>query len=516
MNTIFDKIQRGFIEPSTNRIFNQIDYYKKPELIKPYLHYLDNQRLNDSIETQMSGGNHLSSTIRNFTFNTNIDKDQLFRDAYEFFNYTFPKETSADLFNMYHKEASSLTYVEKTNLNKFRYKMLEHMIDPVARVISKDSNVKSMIMTKSMIEYLCIMMAYQKQTNIDDFKELEKQMKSPNSDEDAPDGDSDQNNEGDGNSKNTSNDDLDNNQPSNQAGNGEKDSYKNPDDLLNKLINDQNMQKIQEEILDEAKKEISDLSELTSDEEIEAAWRKGGVGFNRESIDRVKQEYDKLNLNMDKINVVIKKLLSKSINYFSGKEIVKFDSLFDAGTVDGLQDYELLHPKLRKFMIDDVMVKNVTKKGKIDLYIDTSGSMSNDFSYEGKTITNLDFTKVFAMQMLKQKMIRNLYAFDNTVTKLSLSDYSIMLVADGGGTNLNNVIHHINKEKNNAIIITDAEDQCYTYSPLAYFIGVEGCRFSYFNKNTIAEYAENDQVIQFNGSGIKKILSNGFVETEIN
>jgi hypothetical protein len=111
-------------------------------------------------------------------------------------------------------------------------------------------------------------------------------------------------------------------------------------------------------------------------------------------------------------------------------------------------------------------------------------------------------------------ILKDIYAFDTKVRKISGSQYSILLMDDGGGTCINTVVNHIEKEKNNAIVITDAEDHCAIYTDKAYFIGVEGCRFNYFKDEVIEKYSENNQAVQFDGSGIRKINKKGKVVLE--
>jgi hypothetical protein len=509
VNTIFDKIKRGDIERSETRMFNRIDYYKKPELIKPHLHYLDNNRLQTNVDRHVERIYDRQNMINKIKFDRTVNKDKLYQDAQSFYRETFPEEVTADIFNMYHKEASKLDYEERTSKNEFRYKILDQLVDPVAKVVTKDSNLKSMIMTKNMVEYFSIMMAYQKQIDEEEFEDLKDQMKcsnpngngeGDNKDGDQPDGDSDECKE--------------QGQPSGKAGKSSSDSKSSltPEQMLEKLMNNKPMQQLQEELINDAKQQISDLSDMASEEEMQIAWEKGSSGFSKNDIDKVKREFDKLSINMDSIKAAIKKLLDRSTNYFTGKEIVEYNPIFDSDTLDGLQDFELLHPKLRKLMADDIMVKNVYREGKIDLYIDSSGSMDETFQYGDKWISKLDFAKVFALQMMKMNILRNIYTFDTNIRRINNTHYSILLMDDGGGTDINKVINQINKEQNNAIVITDAEDHCGIYSDKVYFIGVQGCRFNYFNDEVIKKYSENNQAIQFDGSGIRKIKKNGKVD----
>lgn len=508
VNTIFDKIKRGDIERSETRMFNRIDYYKKPELIKPHLHYLDSNRLQNNVDKHIDNIFQRKDLINNINYGRGINKEKLYQDAHDFYRNSFPEEVTADIFNMYHKEASKLDYEEKTSKNQFRYKILDQLVDPVAKVVTKDSNLKSMIMTKNMVEYFSIMMAYQKQVDEEQYEKLKNKMNSQ-----SPNGDGDET-EGDGEEDGDSNENKDQSQSNNKAGKNSSDS-KSPltaDQILEKLMNNKPMQELHDQLIEDAKKQISDVSDIASEEEMEVAWEKGSTGFTKKDIDRVKREFEKLSINMDSITAAIKKLLDKTTNYFTGKEIIEYNPIFDSDTLDGLQDYELLHPKLRKLMVDDIMIKNVYKEGKIDLYIDTSGSMDESFQYGDRWITKLDFTKVFALQMIKMNILNNIYAFDSKIRKINNTHYSILLMDDGGGTDINNVINQVNKEQNNAIIITDAEDHCGIYSDKAYFIGVKGCRFNYFNDEVIKKYSENNQAIQFDGSGIRKIKPNGHVE----
>lgn len=511
MNTIFDKIKRGVIETSNERVFNRIDYYKRPELIKPYLHYIDNNRLQDNIEKHMGNHNNLSQTItKHFGRNKKIDKDQMFKDAIEFYHDDFPAEVAADIFNMYQKDPSKLDYADRDETNKFRYKILDNVIDPVGRVITKDSNVKSMIMTKNMVEYFSLLMAYQKQVDQEAYEDMKNQMNG------GGDGQGDQ--EADGQDQ-----DADG-QESKQGGGGQagktgsgQQKQKSPEEILEKLMQDKSMQALQEELVDNAKKQIQGIGEVVSDEELEEAWATGGgdATFSKEEIQQVQKEYEKMTMNMGSVQGAIKKLLDKTSNYFTGKEIVEYNSIFDSDSLEGLQDYELLHPKLRKLMIDDITVKNSYREGKIDLYMDISGSMDESFSYNGTYITKLDFAKAFAIQMIKMGIVNKLYTFNTRIHPLKASLYSILLVTDAGGTQINTVVEEIERNKQNAIILTDAEDHCSAYSDYAFFIGVEGCRFNYFNEEVIRHYSENNQVVKFDGTGIHKIYGNGTVYPEL-
>jgi hypothetical protein len=78
-----------------------------------------------------------------------------------------------------------------------------------------------------------------------------------------------------------------------------------------------------------------------------------------------------------------------------------------------------------------------------------------------------------------------------------------------GGTKIDNAVSRINKEGVNAIIITDAEDRCNIFSDKAFFIGVKGANFGYFNDDVIEKYSENNQVVVFDGTRIYSVNRHG-------
>ena len=133
-------------------------------------------------------------------------------------------------------------------------------------------------------------------------------------------------------------------------------------------------------------------------------------------IKTVAQELKKVKMSMGSLKEKIKKLLDKSVSYFSAKDNTYFEDILNADDISGLQDYELLHPKLRKIMLEDILIKEVKKVGKIDIYIDISGSMSSSCGVadnQGRYISKIDFAKSFAMKLEEMNMLNDVYLFDN-------------------------------------------------------------------------------------------------------
>jgi hypothetical protein len=71
-----------------------------------------------------------------------------------------------------------------------------------------------------------------------------------------------------------------------------------------------------------------------------------------------------------------------------------------------------------------------------------------------------------------------------------------------GGTTIDKAVESIEKRGINSLVITDAEDRCRIYSDKAFFIGVNGARFTHFNGEVISEYSDKNQVVVFDGTKI--------------
>jgi hypothetical protein len=216
---------------------------------------------------------------------------------------------------------------------------------------------------------------------------------------------------------------------------------------------------------------------------------------------------------MSGLKSTIKNLLDKSIAFFSAKEKVTFDQFLDNPMIDEIQEYMYLHPKLRKVCVDDLLVKEIERKGKIDVYVDVSGSMGSSAEIKGlsrsERISRLTFAKSLVLKLKEMDMLNDVYSFQNRVSKEGNTISDIVFIDGNGGTCLNNVVKKIEENGTNALIITDAEDRCQMYSNKAFFIGVAGSDFRSFEDNVVAEYSRRNQIVIFDGNRIMKVDSKG-------
>jgi hypothetical protein len=265
------------------------------------------------------------------------------------------------------------------------------------------------------------------------------------------------------------------------------------------------------------------LDEVTDEETQQILYEtasEGGDGADKLSVEYIKKTSESLKrikMSMSSLKDRIKKLMDRTTSYFSAKKEDIIEDIFNSDNIAGIDDYISLHPKLRKILIEDVIVKETKSIGKIDIYIDISGSMNSrlnkkddDDDDESRT-SRIDFAKSFALKMREQDLLNDVYIFDTRVKKYKKDEFSLAILDANGGTNITKVIENIKAKGNNALIITDAEDYCGIYSEKAFFIGVEGARFHHFEPTTRHRYINNSQIIVFDGVKTYNVDKDGYV-----
>lgn len=488
--TILEKVKKGEIKSyykDDEGLFGKINFYKKPDLIKPYMHYIDEWRLENIMDTHMRDSKTVNENYNKFAKTTDFKKIDPAKqpDQSAFYhkfqeNYKkFPKHMAKDIFKMYYNPIDKLDFEDRNEKNHTKFKFLERANNPVGKIMSEHSNLKSAIYARNILSYFITRMT------VMDFVD-------PQASEDIKNG-------------------L----------NGESDF---DNDGVDKAMQDMMDSKQGKSMLEDAMQKAQDLCKQmdeamdgdVQDQMFEAANKPGDEGMagklSPDFMRQIASKLESINLSMGSLKEKIKKLLDKSVSYFSSNETTEYEDLFNSDNIAGLEDYELLHPRLRKIFAEDLQVKNTKKVGKIDLYIDVSGSMSSNCGVtnsNGDYISKIDFCKAFAAKLKGMDMLNEIYKFDNRVKKSKNDLISISMIDCGGGTTIDAAIQSIEKNGVNALVITDAEDHCSIYSDKAFFIGVEGARFNHFNSEVIREYANKAQVVVFNGENIRKVNENG-------
>jgi hypothetical protein len=293
------------------------------------------------------------------------------------------------------------------------------------------------------------------------------------------------------------------------------------EDLLQKTFGDPAMTQFGEMSDTETLQTLSKMEESLSDTEMHDLWtdakNKGNItemlNYTDENLlSNIVEELRHIRMDMTGVKSTIKKLLDKTLSYFSAREEAKFESIFDADTIDNIENLELLHPKVKKFFLEDVYVRETKRSGKISVYVDISGSMTSSsgiITDEGARVSRQTFAMAVTLKLRELDMLNEVYAFDTRVKKKKNDLANILTLKDGGQTDINRVVDHIQNNNQNALIITDAEDSCDTYSDKAFFLGVAGCRFSMFTPQVLQKYVDNEQIVMFDGTQIYKVNYQG-------
>jgi hypothetical protein len=491
--TILEKVKKGEIEThykDKEGLFGKINFYKKPDLVKPYLHYIDEWRLENIMDSHMRDSKIVNEAYTKFSKTTDFKKIDPNKapnssDFYTKFqeNYKkFPKHMAKDVFKMYYNQIQKLDFEERDEKNHTKFKFLERANNPVGKIMSEHSNLKSAIYARNIMAYFIARMT------IMDYVD-------PNASQDIKNGLNGQS-------------DFDN---------------ENVDEAMKDMMDSKQGKSMLDDAIQKAQELCKEMDNVMDDEVQEQLFENankpgddGGIAgkLSPDYLRQIASRLENISLSMGSLKEKIKKLLDKSVSYFSSNQTTEYEDLFNSDNVAGLEDYELLHPRLRKIFAEDLQVKNTKKVGKIDIYIDISGSMSSYCGVrnkDGNTISKIDFCKAFAAKLKAMDMLNDVYTFDNRVKKRKNDLISISMMDCGGGTTIDNAIQSIEKNGVNALVITDAEDSCSIYSDKAFFIGVEGARFNYFNAEIIKEYAEKGQALVFDGESINKVDEKGYI-----
>lgn len=476
--TILEKVKKGEIQTYYNEgesLFSRLDFYKRPDLAKPYLHYLDESRLDDIIKAHLWNDKllrkiyaEIKQKIEGVDRGTFITKfcDNAGR---------VPDYMSYDIFKLYYNRMEKLEFVERTKENAGKYKFLERANSPVGKIMTEGSNLKSAIFTRNILFHFILNLTIQQLQDKDDQLNMDDLLNNPDFDS----------------------------------------SNSNVSDKINSTFSQQAL----EDALKESTDLCKSLDEVTDGETQQMLYETANDakdGVDKLSVDYIKKASESLKtikMSMSSLKDRIKKLMDKTTSYFSAKKEEIIEDLFNSDNLAGLDDYIDLHPKLRKILIEDVTVKETKSIGKIDIYIDISGSMTcslNKSNYEN-SISRIDFAKSFALKMQDQDLLNDVYIFDTRVKKYKKDEFSLAVLEANGGTSITKVIENIKLKGNNALIITDAEDYCGLYSEKAFFIGVEGARFHHFEPKTRHRYINNGQIVVFDGVKTYNVNEEGYV-----
>ena len=271
-------------------------------------------------------------------------------------------------------------------------------------------------------------------------------------------------------------------------------------------------EKLFNDVVEQAKESIDFIEKVMSEDEIQKHWdTKNAEKFNPEGLRKVQNILKTIELNSDSLKPYIKKIVDKSFSYFESKTTDVYDEFLNNPEISEILGFEYFHPKFKNLMLEDIQIREPQKVGKVNVYLDVSGSMSSSAGIKDTPMDKLTFSKALLLKLKKMDVINQVFTFNTSIKTLKDPDLSTMLTIDtSGGTCLNTVISDIIKKDKPSIVITDADDRIDQYSDKAFLLGVAGASFHGITRHALDQYRANNQLIVFNGDDVKKVNEKGY------
>jgi hypothetical protein len=386
-----------------------------------------------------------------------------------------PKGFVKDLYTLYYYAASDLTVPNKSLTLHPSYRLLVQSNKPLLKILTEGSYLKSTMLVRSIILFYLIQLA----------------------------------------KLNLLYNDIENRTDAATAF-GEGSGTQQIAEQFIEAVNAEQNSKLKEIMIGDAVKDAARV-DRAMDQEMQlrlsaSLSKEAGKTHRRDLMNLMVGKLMRIDLSLQELGDWIDLLLQKCSGYFESKIEKRYVHLLDASDLDNLDGkLHLLHPKLRNIFWDDLQVPIRTKKGKVNLYIDISGSMDATAlkSLDGCKISSLDFAKALAVEMSKKRLLDEVYLFNSEIFSYQYDPESLAKIIAIGGTEISKVVSHIKGKQKNAVVITDACDRCGLYSEQAYFIGVKGASFRGFSKEAMSKYADRRQAVIFDGRDIWDVGARG-------
>ena len=239
------------------------------------------------------------------------------------------------------------------------------------------------------------------------------------------------------------------------------------DEQLEQLLNSKQLASA----IDKAKSEANKKSE-----KVEENMKGMGMEEGTPSMEDI-ELYDlinKLNFSSNMVSTILAKILQLYSSTFSQKYDMSHIGLLDADEIDELEEIQYLHPIFRKIHLDDVVVEDRKYKGKIDIYIDSSGSMGGS-----NANSDLSKAKAIAIKLKLMGYVDQIHFFDTSLYTNCDTIKKVMGFSSGGGTTIDKPVKHARDNAKNAVVITDGGGNINFYYPGVVFIGIPGASFGY-------------------------------------
>ncbi len=401
---------------------------------------------------------------------------------------TLSDELIEDIYSMYVNE--DIKRRSEDGSNKVRHKILDKTYDSLTKIVTTDSPLYTSMMTRELA------LSLQKVDDLIKDKQEENGQSPDGLETEFDDNDSGQGQSGDGEgdgNQDGSQDGQDSQDSGDSGGSGSGDGGSQEDNSsssgsgnsssqdqqmkdIEDILNSSEVEKDIEKAKSNAEEKIKDLKEQLGTEAMKDLMDKDPDFLDK--IEALKSQLARVSINKESIKKFLEKILNESQNYFSPKYRTIEESLFDCEQCEDLSGLEFLHPIFQNSKLMDITNESRVYKGKLDLYLDCSGSMGSVRNFEGARMEMKDVAKGIAMVMFRMGLIENLYFFDTQLHQIkTINEISILSFNRSGGTCFDTVVNNIKDIGNNAVVVTDGDDYCSEYTKKAFWIGIGGTTF---------------------------------------
>lgn len=518
-------------------------------MISPYLGYLDGARLSAKV------ADSVNNTIHHFYTKSGTDVPySTFQDAAM---KMIPDHLVHDIYNLYYTKSVDHEFAALDETNRGKWKLLQSVNDSSLKVITNNSQINSAIFTteicNAIITAMFTSLDKEQRESIKQCMSSVKAKKEDNEDEDdegksggedsqSGDGDSqsqgseegtdeagnesENDEEGSGESGESDTGDRGNNgktESKGKQGNSEDESdssdktsdgaskdtgsVKEPKHNITKfeqLINqiDKQLQSHLDAAKAKAFKKISEIEQLGINiKDIEE--RGGGSAINMiGELEEIMEKAKQVNVKSKGLKSILEKIIDKSLSYFSKSYKSNELSIFDSDNIDEIDGIENFHPKLKRLHLEDVVTRENKYKGRINVYVDVSGSMSSNCCFDGQKMDTMLFAKSLILKLMEMNMVNVIIPFGSELKKPidPPNIIDVLLLNAHCGTDIDEVVRDCERRMENGLVITDCQDRINYGSEYCFILGTPGARFSLIG-NGAQEMRNNKQLWLFNTDG---------------
>lgn len=263
---------------------------------------------------------------------------------------------------------------------------------------------------------------------------------------------------------------------------------------------DQTNQNIQDKMEQAVKDAAQEIEEKEQDAETVGDGDLAGKGVSEILLQEERMEMiSQVKVSKKEIGKLINHSIKSFKKGFGAKTILSEESLFEADVVEDLIDEHYL---FNEILADNVSVRDHRQlMTAFDLYIDVSGSMTQEMNVYGKKVQRLQMAIALAARMRGLGCLGEVYAFNDNIEKIG--EEGIWHVRTSGGTNIEKCMRKIKKSGRPSVILTDGDDGFTTYTDMSFIMTISpSTGRAYWKQDAVKKMIKNGKYIQYDGKSL--------------